>query len=323
MGTPAFAVPVLERLLGAGHEIVGVYTQPDKPAGRGKKMQPPPVKEFAEAQGLRVLQPGSLKGAIAQTEFAGLKSDAAVVAAYGKLLPKAVLNAPRLGCLNIHPSLLPRHRGASPVATAILQGDETTGVTVMLLDEGLDTGPLLAQAKTPIGPEDGTPAMTRRLFDMGADLLIEALAGLDAGKLKPQPQDEEQATLSKRLSREDGHIGWKVSADDIARKVRAYHPWPGTFTAWGDKTVKMLEATATPRIAGDTRKPGTVTVTDGQIEVATGFGSLVVTRLQLEGRKAVSAPEFLTGHADFAGAVLGQAPQPPSPEKPRSTESSL
>ena len=322
MGTPAFAVPVLERLLGAGHEIVGVYTQPDKPAGRGKKMQPPPVKEFAEAQGLHVLQPGSLKGTVAQEQFAALAPDAAVVAAYGKLLPAAVLDAPRLGCLNIHPSLLPRHRGASPVATAILEGDETTGVTVMLLDEGLDTGPLLAQASTPIGPDEGTPALTRRLFDMGADLLIEALPELDAGRLKPQRQDEAQATLSKRLSREDGHIGWKVSADDIARKVRAYHPWPGTFTAWGDKTVKLLEATATARIVGDTRKPGTVTVVDGQIEVVTGYGSLAVTRLQLEGRKAVSATEFLAGHPDFAGAVLGQSPQSTIPQKPRSTGSS-
>jgi methionyl-tRNA formyltransferase len=229
-----------------------------------------------------------------------------------------VLNAPRLGCLNIHPSLLPKHRGASPVATAILQGDETTGVTVMLLDEGLDTGPLLAQATTPIGSEEGTPALTRRLFDMGADLLVKALSELNAGQIEPQPQDGSEATLSKRLSREDGHIGWKVSADDIARKVRAYHPWPGTFTAWGDKTVKLLEATATARIAGDTRKPGTVTVADGQIEVSTGYGSLTVTRLQLEGRKAVSASEFLTGHADIAGAILGQA----SPQKPQSTENS-
>ena len=305
MGTPTFAVPVLERLLRAGHDVVSVYTQPDKPAGRGKKMQPTPVKAFAEAQGLRVFQPGSLKGTVAQAQFAELAPDAAIVAAYGKLLPKSVLDAPRLGCLNIHPSLLPRHRGASPVATAILEGDETTGVTVMLLDEGLDTGPLLAQFQTTIEPDEGTPALTRRLFDMGAGLLIGALADLDVGRLEPQPQRGEEATHSKRLSREDGHIGWKVSADDIARKVRAYHPWPGTFTAWGDKTVKLLEATATARIAGDTRKPGTVTVADGQIEVSTGYGSLTVTRLQLEGRKAVSASEFLAGHADIAGAVLG------------------
>ena len=231
MGTPGFAVPVLERLLGAGHEVVGVYTRPDKPAGRGKKTQATPVKAFAESQGLRVLQPGSLKGTVAQAQFAGLKADAAVVAAYGKILPNAVLDAPRLGCLNIHPSLLPRHRGASPVAEAILSGDETTGVTVMLLDEGLDTGPLLAQRRTPIEPDEGTPALTRRLFDMGAELLIEALTDLDAGGLEPQPQDGSGATLSKRLSREDGRIDWDASADHIARMVRAYHPWPGTFTA--------------------------------------------------------------------------------------------
>jgi methionyl-tRNA formyltransferase len=302
MGTPGFAVPVLERLLGAGHDVVGVYTQPDKPAGRGKKTQATPVKAFAEAQGLRVLQPGSLKGAVAQAEFAGLKPDAAVVAAYGKILPTAVLDTPRLGCLNIHPSLLPRHRGASPVSAAILGGDETTGVTVMALDEGLDTGPLLAQVTTPVGPDEGTPALTRRLFDMGADLLIEALADLDAGHLEPQPQDESAATLSKRLSREDGRIDWSAPADHIARMVRAYHPWPGTSTRWGDLTIKVLAATVE---AGDALAPGTVTVADGVIAVATGEGALAVTRLQLEGRKALSAPEFVAGHADFSGAVLG------------------
>ncbi len=306
MGTPGFAVPVLELLLGAGHEVVGVYTQPDKPAGRGKKTQPTPVKAFAEERGLRVLQPGSLKGAVAQAQFAALEPDAAVVAAYGKILPKAVLDAPRLGCLNIHPSLLPQHRGASPVAAAILSGDETTGVTVMLLDEGLDTGPLLAQSRTPIEPDEGTPALTRRLFDMGAGLLIDALTDLDAGRSEPQPQDGSGATLSKRLSREDGRIDWDASADHIARMVRAYHPWPGTFTAWGDKTVKLLEATAT---TGDAQAPGTVTVSvsvlGGVIAVATGEGTLSITRLQMAGRKAVSAPEFMAGHDDFAGAVLG------------------
>jgi len=302
MGTPGFAVPVLERLLGARYEVVGVYTQPDKPAGRGKKTQPPPVKAFAEAQGLSVLQPGSLKGAVAQAEFAGLKPDAAIVAAYGKILPQAVLDAPRLGCLNIHPSLLPKQRGASPVAAAILSGEETTGVTVMLLDEGLDTGPLLAQRQTPIESDEGTPALTRRLFDMGADLLIEALTDLDAGRLEPHPQDESAATLSKRLSRQDGRVDWDASADHIARMVRAYHPWPGTFSNWNGKTVKILGASAA---VGDAHAPGTVTVTDGGIAVATGEGALAVTRLQLEGRKAVSAPEFMAGHADFTGAVLG------------------
>jgi methionyl-tRNA formyltransferase len=302
MGTPACAVPVLERLLDAGHEVVGVYTQPDKPTGRGRRTQPTPVKAFAEKRGLSAFQPPSLKCTEAQAQFVGLKPDAAVVSAYGKLLPKAVLEAPRLGCLNIHPSLLPRHRGASPVAAAILGGDETTGVTVMLLDEGLDTGPLLAQSTTLIGPQETMPALTKRLFGLGADTLVEVLTELDAGRIEPQAQDESKATLSKRLSREEGRIDWTQSAASIARMVRAYHPWPGTFTSWKDRTVKVLEATTA---TGGGEAPGTVTVADGGIAVTTGAGVLAITRLQLEGRKAISTTELLAGHPDFAEAVLG------------------
>lgn len=302
MGTPAFAVPVLERLLGAGHEVVGVYTQPDKPAGRGKHTQPTPVKAFAEQHGLPVFQPRSLRSAEAQAELAALDADAAVVAAYGNLLPKAVLEAPRLGCLNIHPSLLPRHRGASPVASAILEGDAMTGVTVMLLDEGMDTGPLIAQRITPIGPGETAADLTRRLFEAGAELLVEVITDLNAGRIVPKPQDESEATLSRRLTRDDGRIDWSRSAKHIARMVRAYDPWPGAFTVWADKTVKILEAVEAP---GNGGAPGTVTVADGDVAVVTGDGTLVIARLQQEGRRSVSATEFIAGHPALAGTKLG------------------
>ena len=305
MGTPDFAVPVLRRLLDAGHEVVGVYTQPDKPAGRGKRTKATPVKAFAEERGLSIFQPKSLRRPEPQAEFAALRPDAAVVAAYGKLLPPAVLDAPRLGCINIHPSLLPKHRGASPVAAAIIGGDETTGVTVMMLDEGLDTGPLLAQRQTPIGEHEEADALTARLLGMGADLLVEVLPELAAGRIAPIPQDDSQATVTTRLTRQDGRIDWTEPAERIARMVRAYHPWPGTFTSWNGRTVKVIAASPTAKGGDDDGAPGTVTVRDGGLTVATGEGALAVTRLQMEGRRAVSAAEFTSGHPGFAGAVLG------------------
>ena len=302
MGTPEFAVPVAKRLLKAGHDLVGVYTQPDRPAGRGRRTSPTPVKRFALERGLAVLQPRSLSGAETWAAMAALKPDASVVAAYGKLLPRPVLDIPRLGCLNIHPSLLPRHRGASPVAAAILSGDGVTGVTVMLLDEGLDTGPVLAQRQARITRDETADTLTRRLFRMGGDLVVEVLRGLAEGTVLAREQIEEDATMSTRLDREAGRIDWSVPAEQIALMVRAYHPWPGTFTTWNGRTIKILEASPVP---SDRVTPGTVTVARGSIEVATGAGALIVTRLQIEGRTAVSASEFVAGHPGLAGSVVG------------------
>ncbi len=302
MGTPEFAVPVAERLLEAGHRLVGMYTQPDKPAGRGRRTRPTPVKRFAQDRGLAVFQPKSLTDAETWAAMAALEPDASVVAAYGKLLPRPVLDIPQLGCLNIHPSLLPRHRGASPVAAAILSGDGVTGVTVMLLDEGLDTGPVLAQRQAHIARDETTDTLTSRLFEMGADLAIEVLRGLAEGTMFPQAQREEDATMSTRLDREAGRIDWSATAEQIALMVRAYHPWPGTFTTWNGRTIKILEASAVPnkRVT-----PGTVRVTKGSIEVATRAGALIVTRLQIEGRRAVTASEFVAGHPGLAGSIVG------------------
>lgn len=302
MGTPEFAVPVARRLLKAGHDLVGVYTQPDRPAGRGRRTSPTPVKRFALERGLAVFQPRSLSGAETRAAMAALEPDASVVAAYGKLLPGPVLDIPRLGCINIHPSLLPRHRGASPVAAAILSGDGVTGVTVMLLDEGLDTGPVLAQREARITRDETADTLTRRLFEMGGDLVVEVLRGLAEGTVLAREQLEEDATMSTRLDREAGRIDWSVPAEQIALMVRAYHPWPGTFTTWNGRTIKILEASPVP---GDRVTPGTVRVARGSIEVATGAGALIVTRLQIEGRRAVSASEFVAGHPGLAGSIVG------------------
>ncbi len=303
MGTPGFAVPVAERLISAGHTIAAVYTQPDRPAGRGRRTAPPAVKEFALRSGLPVLQPRSLGSAEALSELAELRPEAAVVAAYGRLVPAAALGVPPLGFLNVHPSLLPRHRGASPVAAAIMAGDEVTGATVMLLDEGLDTGPVLAQRRTAIGPRENAQDLTARLFETGADLMAEILPAHAQGATEPRPQDGSRATMSARLTRENGRIRWGDPAELIARMVRAYHPWPGAFTAWEGRTVKVLEAAAGPGWDGP---PGTVRAERGAVSVATGSGALFVTRLQMQGRRAASAPEFLAGYPGIRGAALGR-----------------
>ena len=243
MGTPDFAVPALGALLDAGHEVVGVFTQPDRRSGRGRRLSAPPVKEFAESRGLAVFQPASLReDAEAQQRISDLAPDAIVVAAYGLFLPDDTLAVPRLGCLNIHPSLLPCHRGPSPVATAILEGDETTGVTIMLLDEGMDTGPILNQSESRIGADETCDELTARLFDVGANLLTETLNLWSDSSITPTPQDDASATVTRRLQRSDGRIDWNDTAESIARRVRAFTPWPGTYTTWKDRTFKVIRA---------------------------------------------------------------------------------
>ncbi|MBM3949596.1 MAG: methionyl-tRNA formyltransferase [SAR202 cluster bacterium] len=305
MGTPELAVPVLAALMKAGHQVVAAYCQPDKPAGRGQLLEPPPVKVYAAQHSLPVLQPPTLRSPEAQVELAALKPDAIVVAAYGKLLPPEVLAVPSLACLNIHPSLLPKYRGPSPVATAILNGDPVTGVTIMKLDEGMDSGPILSQQEAPIGPDETADALTARLFAMGAALLVEALPTVAAGKAVFRPQDKAQTTLTRKLSKEDGLVDWSKPAAHIARQVRAYHPWPGTYTHWDRRMLKLIEAAAE---GTDSRATAGRILGLGEagLGVATGEGVLYVRRLQEEGRRAVSAKEFLAGHPDFVGATLGR-----------------
>ena len=304
MGTPTFAVPALAALMEEGHDVVGVFTQPDRRAGRGRRRAAPPVKEFAQQKGLPVFQPASLReDATARKRLEGLAPDAIVVAAYGLFLPDDTLAVPRLGCLNIHPSLLPRHRGPSPVATSILDGDDFTGVTIMLLDEDMDTGPVLAQREAAIGPEETCDELTLRLFDIGACLLTKTLHNWNKGEIAPAPQDDALATITRRLQRADGEINWDQSAIELARRVRALTPWPGTFTKWQGRTLKILRAEPT-NDAFDS-PPGTVFRANGEeVAVTTGKGTLRLRDVQLEGRRASDAADFSRGRPDFIGSTL-------------------
>ena len=304
MGTPVFAVPALDALANAGHDIVGVYTQPDRRSGRGRRVTAPPVKQFAMERGLPVYQPASLRrDEDARREIASFEPDLIVVAAYGLFLPAETLAVPPLGALNIHPSLLPKHRGPSPVATAILEGDTATGVTVMQLDEGMDTGPIVAQEETEIGDEETAEELTSRLFDIGAKLLTDTIPLWQAGEISPKLQRESEATITRLLKREDGAMDWAESAGYIARQVRAYYPWPGTYTHWNGKQLKIHEALA---VAVDgTGEPGTVVEVPEGIAVVAGEGALLLLRVQMEGRQATGITDFVRGYREFVGLRLG------------------
>ena len=307
MGTPEFAVPVLSALLDAGHDVAAVYTRPDRPVGWGRKAVAPPVKVYAEERGLPVVQPASLREGQAQAELAALSPDAIVVAAYGLFLPTATLGLPPSGCLNVHPSLLPKYRGPSPVAAAILSGDAATGVTIIRLDEGMDTGPIVAQRQTTIGPEENADELTSRLFQLGAELLVGVFPEWAEGRIDAVPQDESRATTTKLLTREDGDIDWQAGADSIARQVRAYRPWPGAYTRWSGRLLKIVRASpAEPASAAGEGAGRVVPLQSGGLGIVAGDGVLEVKRLQLEGRTVVDSAEFLRGHPDFVGSVVGR-----------------
>jgi methionyl-tRNA formyltransferase len=309
MGSPEFAVPPLEHLLVNKYQVVAVYTQPDRPAGRGRALVPPPVKRVALAWGVPLVQPASLKEAGVVEQLAGFTPDVIVVAAFGQILPKSVLAMPHLGCINIHPSLLPRFRGASPVASVILAGDEFTGVSIMLMDEGLDTGPVLARAQIPISAPDSTGSLTTKLSWLGARLLGEVLVRWTRGELTPRPQNASEATYCRPITKEEGEIDWHLPAIDIWRRVRAFYPWPGCYTRWRGRRLKIIEAVPLPeertfkvgQVVALTSVPGGSKAGFG---VGTGDGVLGVLRVQLEGRQVLSAAEFLRGQKEFMGAVL-------------------
>lgn len=308
-GSPEEAVPALRSVISSGHQVAAVYTRPDRPAGRSRKPRPTPVRAAAEEIGLRVETPAGLRGADAQRGLADTGADAFVVVAYGRFLPPEVLAMPRLGVVNIHPSLLPRYRGPSPVATAILEGAEETGVTLMLLDEGMDTGPILKQS-APVGL-DGSERLgelTARLFEIGAEMLPETLDGLKDGSIAPTPQDEAQATVTRLVDKEDGRIDWARSAVEIDRQIRAYDPWPGAFATWDGRTLKMLDVAVSPPDAPAGGQPGRVSVRDRRIFISTGSGALEVLSLQLEGKRATPARDFLNGNPGFDGVRLGSGP---------------
>jgi methionyl-tRNA formyltransferase len=307
MGTPEFSVLVLAALCDAGHDVVGVYSQPDRPAGRGGRVAAPPVKSYAVEQGLSTFQPRSLRrDEGARQELASLAPDLIVVAAYGLILPADTLDVPRLGSLNIHPSLLPRHRGPSPVAAAILDGEPVTGVTVMKLDETMDTGPIVTQRPTPIGADETAEELTSRLFQTGATLLIEELPRWASGELQAVPQDGSLATVTSRLSRQDGEIDWSRPAELISRQVRAYYPWPGSFTHWKGARLKVIEALEADADSDLSASQGEVVLLDqGGLGVGTGSGVLQVRRVQLEGGAVTTSAQFVQGHREFVGSILG------------------
>lgn len=308
MGTPEFSVTSLAHLVMERHTIAGVYTRQDRPSGRGRAVASSPVKTAALSLGLDVFQPASLRGPEVAAQLAAFRPEAIVVAAYGQLLPPGVLNIPPLGCVNIHPSLLPRHRGASPVAAAILAGDEFTGVSIMRMDVGLDTGPVFVRAQVPVFPADTTGSLTGKLARVSADLLLEVLAGLQKGNLTPMPQDNEKATYTGSFSKKDGEIDWLKPADEIWRRVRAFSPWPGCFTRWQGKQLKIIQAV--PLEQNTEFGPGAVVAIPGGAKqqpafgIGAGRGVLGVLRLQLEGKQAVSSADFLRGYRQFIGSIL-------------------
>ena len=320
MGTPQFAVPALEalvresapgKLFAQGYEIVTVITRPDKPSGRKQEIVYSPVKQAALAHGLSVWQPGSFKKAENQQALAAYQADLLLVAAFGQILPQAVLDLPRYGTLNIHASLLPNYRGSSPISEAILHGDREAGVTIMLLDAGIDTGPMLLSRSLSVAEDETTESLTPKLADLGAAALLEVLPLWISGQIVPQPQDHALASHTRMIRKEDGRINWSQSAEVLAREVRAYIPWPTASSTWRGKALKILSARPWPPFALEAQ-PGTVALEKlmhegtnrNVLRIATGQGSLLVERLQLEGKKAMDSDEFLRGYAHIVGERL-------------------
>jgi methionyl-tRNA formyltransferase len=301
LGTSEFAVPALQALVDAGHDVVAVYTRAPKPAGRGQQERKTPVHQLADKLGLPVRTPRTLKTDEEATAFKALDLDAAVVVSYGHILTKPFLEAPVLGCINIHGSLLPRWRGAAPIHRAILAGDAETGVTTMRMDEGLDTGPMLLAERTPISAADTAETVHDRLAAMGATLIVSTLDGLMRRSIDPTPQPNEGVTYAHKLGKEEGVLDWRRPAIELERKVRAFHPWPGTAFTYNGESIKVLGAALA--LAGGA--PGTVTISrDGFPVVACGVGGLRLLKLQRPGKSAQAADAFLRGFALPAGTVL-------------------
>ena len=312
MGSPDFALPTLRRLLDSAHEVVAIYTQPDRPAGRGRTLHAPPAKKLALAHGVPVLQPARVSAPEHVEELAGLAPDLIVIAAYGQILKQPVLDTPRRGVINVHASLLPRHRGAAPVAAAIVADDEETGVSVMRTELALDAGPVLAQRRVPISPQDTSGTLADNLAQEGADLLMEVLPGWLDGSLVPTPQDASKATYAPTLRKENGRVDWQLPAEDVWRQVRAFTPWPGAFTHLAGQPLRLLETWPLP--ASDEAQPaGTVVPlpagapipSPAGFAVVTGQGLLAILRLQLAGRRALPAADFLRGQRHLMGKRLG------------------
>jgi methionyl-tRNA formyltransferase len=309
-GTPAFAVPALEALLRAGHRILAVYTQPDRPAGRGRQLCASPVKLWALKHGIEIRQPEKFGGE--ENRLRADAPDAMIVIAYGQLLPASVLAIPRFGCINVHASLLPRWRGAAPIPRAIEAGDAVTGVSIMQMEAGLDTGPVWAEARIPIHESDTTQTLHDRLAPLGAATLVTALEKLVHGKLNPQPQNAARACYAKKLRKDEAPLDWKQPALVLHRKIRALVPWPVARTVWHGQTLRLWEVGPLPEPSAS-GAPGTIVRADAAgIDVLTGDGVLRLTRLQSEGGKILAAGDFLNGHRLATGDRLGDETYLPS-----------
>ena len=300
MGTPPFAATILAALIEAGHRILAVYTQPPRPAGRGHRPQPSPVQLLATQHRFAIRSPVSLRIPEAQAAFAGLGAEAAVVAAYGLILPAAILRAPRLGCLNVHASLLPRWRGAAPIQRALLAGDTVTGVTIMQMDEGLDTGAILMQQAVLIAPGTTAAGLSGELAVLGSQLVLAALDGVADGTLVPRPQPQEGVTYARKIEREDGRLDWRLPAAVLERQLRALDPWPGVFFETAGERIRVLAAAALATTS--THPPGTVL--DDSLSIACGDGVFRPLRLQRPGRAPLEAPAFLRGYPITVATVL-------------------
>lgn len=305
MGTPDFAVPSLLALVDAGYQVVGVVTQPDRPRGRKQVLTPPPVKVVAQEKGLPVFQPESIKDPAFLPLLRELQPDVVVVAAYGQILPADVLNLPPLGCVNVHASLLPRYRGAAPIHRAIINGEEETGITIMLMDTGMDTGPILNQASLAIGPDENVGSLHDRLARLGAELLLATLPLLARKEIVPRPQEEELATYAPPLRAEDEIIDWRRAAREVHNHVRGMDPWPGARTYLGEKVLKIWRGQPLPEETS--LPPGTVVEVDPRrgFTVATGRGVYLVLEVQPAGGKRMTAAEFVRGGQIKSGLILG------------------
>ena len=306
-GTPAFAVPFLTELSDDPDiEVVAVVCQPDKPKGRGAKLQPPEVKVSAESLGLKVNQPKSLKSEKIVSDLKNLDADLFVVVAYGKIIPQGVLDIPPKGTLNVHPSLLPKYRGPSPMQWVIASGDKKTGVSIMLLDAGMDTGPILEQEEIKIDDRETYESLTRKVHEIGPELLARTLKAHVKGEITSSPQKDEDASLTSLITREDGHIDWTQSATSIDRLVRAYNPWPGTWTIWkrNDDSLRLKIIEAEPIDASVDANHGRVVVEDDQLKVSCGEQVLRILEVQLEGKAKMKAGAFIRGYKDIDGALL-------------------
>jgi methionyl-tRNA formyltransferase len=304
-GTPQFAVPFLEAL----HEdaeisVLAVVSQPDKPVGRGHELKPTATKQFALENDIDVYQPKSLKRDEVQETLAAYGADAFVVVAYGKIIPQAVLDIPIHGCVNVHPSLLPKYRGPSPMQWAIMEGDAKTGISIMKLDAGMDTGPILKQIDFPLDPDETYLTLQTKVHTQGTGLLLEALKGYVAGEIEPEAQDEEKVTLTRLLTKEDGRIDWNASSEAIYARLRAFMPWPGVWNVWERNGQEMRIKWVDMKIADESPAPGMVEIHENKMIIGTGTTGIEIITLQPEGKPKMDAQTFLNGYQDIGGSVI-------------------